>query len=99
MVDPMTCRIGDPLMKRMKAYLRREVLPAVGSGVVTKFRLENHIFRNGMPEWFADLTARSRKQILTRAMDLLPGRLVRKWSDTAWVVEAETPTSRGVSHE
>ena len=95
----MTCRIGDPLMKRMKAYLRREVLPAVGSGVVTKFRLENHIFRNGMPEWFADLTARSRKQLLTRAMDLLPGWLVRKWSDKAWVVEAEMATPRRLPPE
>ena len=95
----MTYCIGDPLMKRMKAYLRREVLPMVGSGVVTKSRLEDHILKNGMPEWFADLTARSRKQLLTRAMDLLPGWLVRKWSDKAWVVETEMATPRRLPPE
>jgi len=93
-VDSMTYCIGDPLMKRMKAYLRREVLPMVGSGVVTKSRLEDYILKNGMPEWFADLTARSRKQLLTRAMALLPSRLVWKWSDTAWVVGSEISTPR-----
>lgn len=51
------------------------------------------------PDEVMSMTTRSRRQILTRAMDLLPVQMVRKWSDTAWVVGEEMSTPRRLPRE
>ena len=82
---------GPTLLKRVKDYIWKEVIPVLGPGVVSKNRLEDFIQETQLPGWFDALTSTSRRQLLTRAMDLIGHR----WSDSAWVVDQEPVLVQG----
>ncbi len=82
----MKTRVGElPRLERMKIYIQEELLPLVGRGIVSKKRLEDMLVEASKPEWLEHLSLRGRRQLMTKAMDLLG----RRWSDGAWLVEPD----------